>query len=142
MSSRRLVPFLALSIALVGLAGCASGQAGGPGEGGDDGGSTGASAAVDPAAVGTWRAADPDTAWLRIDDAGAVTGSDGCNKVTGTAAVDGDTIEFTMGLMTQKACSGVTLSFGTLTSGQLSGDVLTARDRDGADLVELHRSAE
>lgn len=133
MSSRRFIPFIALSIALAGLTGCASGAS--PESG--DGGTT-----AQPSAVATWRAEEPGTAWLRIGDDGAVTGSDGCNDVTGTASVSGDAVDFSMGLMTLKACSGVTLTFQRLTSGELSGDVLTVRDRDGADLVELHRSAD
>jgi heat shock protein HslJ len=138
MSSRRFLPLLALSIALTALAGCASSPAGEEQGGGASDPGTASSSSV----VGTWRAQDPDKAWLGIDQDGAVTGSDGCNGVTGTATVTGDAVDFEMGLMTLKACSGVTLSFRGLASGELSGDVLTVRDRDGADLVELHRSAE
>lgn len=140
MSYRRYLPVVVLSIALSALAGCASGQAG---AGSDGGTASGAPSASDtPSAVGTWRAEDPGTAWLRIGDDGTVTGSDGCNGANGTAILTGDAVEFTMGLSTLKACSGVTLSFRALASGQLAGDTLTVRDRDGADLVELHRATE
>jgi heat shock protein HslJ len=44
------------------------------------------------------------TAHLRIDD-GAVTGHTGCNELSGTAAVDGDTITFDGIVVTDAACA-------------------------------------
>jgi heat shock protein HslJ len=107
-----------------GLVGCASAQ---PSD----------SAAPNP--EGTWQAADPDTAWLTIDDSGNLTGDDGCNKFTGTATVVDDEVKFKLDLSTLKACLGVTTSFHGLSSAVIDGETMTTRDYEGKEIVQLQR---
>ncbi|MDO9397088.1 MAG: META domain-containing protein [Herbiconiux sp.] len=131
MSSRSLVTALALTFGLVALTGCASG-----GQGASSGGGAGE---TDASPVGVWRAEAPDEAWLEIADDGSVSGSDGCNAVTGSADVTGAEVTFTMGLSTLIACPDVSITFSGLRSASVSGDVLTTRDAAGAEIVALRR---
>jgi heat shock protein HslJ len=111
--------------ALLGLVGCASSD-------------PSASAAPDP--EGTWQAADPDTAWLTVDDSGKLEADDGCNHFTGTATVVDDEVKFKLDLSTLKACLGVTTSFHGLSSAVIDGETMTTRDYKGKEIVQLqHR---
>jgi heat shock protein HslJ len=111
--------------ALLGLVGCAS---------------SGPSSSSAPDPEGTWQAADPDTAWLTIDDSGKLTGNDGCNNFTGTATVVEDEVKFKLDLSTLKACLGVTTSFHGMSSAVIDGETMTTRDYEGNEIVQLqHR---
>ncbi|MGD8194091.1 META domain-containing protein [Herbiconiux sp. P18] len=139
MSSRPVLSLAALSFAVLAIAGCASSPAtdsSGAGEAPEPG----SSSAAGPASVsGEWRADAPQEAWLTIDEAGAVTGSDGCNWVSGTATFDGDAVTFSLNPSTLRACMGVTVSFSRLGSAVVDGDVMMTRDAAGAEIVELRR---
>lgn len=110
--------------ALLSLVGCASSE-------------RSDSAAPNP--EGTWQAADPDTAWLTIDDSGKLTGDDGCNKFTGTATAVEDEVKFELDISTLKACMGVTTSFHGLSSAVIDGETMTTRDYEGNEIVQLQR---
>jgi heat shock protein HslJ len=111
--------------ALLGLVGCAS---------------AGPSDSAAPKPEGTWQAADPDTAWLTIDDSGKLEANDGCNHFTGTATVVEDEVKFKLDLSTLKACTGVTTSFHGMSSAVIDGDTMTTRDYKGNEIVQLqHR---
>jgi heat shock protein HslJ len=131
MSSRSIVTLAGLSVVALVLSACASGRPGAD--------PTPPSAQGATSVAGEWRADAPATAWLMFDEAGGVTGSDGCNGVGGTVASSGDEIRFTLDPSTLKACVGVTVSFSQLRSAVVSGDVMTTMDSSGGAIVELRR---
>lgn len=87
---------------------------------------------------------DADTsAYLRINEAGEVTGSTGCNGFSGSAEVGDEVITFEPLLATKKGCSGelgqIDSSMLSVLRGEVSADVagdsLTLTNTDGETLV-------
>lgn len=116
-----------LAAATLSLAGCASVGTG----------SESPSTSSPGDASGTW-SSDDGAARLTLEG-GELTGTDGCNGVNGSYTAEGDDVAFSPGIMTRKACLGVTLSFSTLASGVIDDDRMTVYDTDGAELVVLSR---
>lgn len=88
----------------------------------------------------------PSKAYVQFDG-GKVTGSDGCNRITGAATVKDDTITFGDIASTKMACPGVDTSGvrkvlqGTV-SWKINTDVLTLQHPSGAGLqLSAHRNA-
>lgn len=83
------------------------------------------------------------SAYLRINDAGEVTGSTGCNGFSGSAEVGDEVITFEPLLATKKGCSGalgqVDSAMLTVLRGEVSADVagdsLTLTNADGETLM-------
>lgn len=71
--------------------------------------------------------------------AGFLTGSDGCNRLSGQwMMVDGE-LTFPQLGGTQMACEGTDTWLSKAASGTLDGDVLTVKDATGATLGTLDR---
>lgn len=71
--------------------------------------------------------------------AGFLTGSDGCNRLSGQwMMVDGE-LTFPQLGGTQMACEGMDTWLSKAASGTLDGDVLTVKDATGATLGTLDR---
>lgn len=134
MAAPRTAAFLALAAgAVLAFAACA-----GPAESGGPAASPPPDTPVNSGdATGTWTS-DDRSAWLTLAD-GELTGNDGCNAVNGSYTVEGDAIDFVPGIMTLKACPGVTLSFHGLSSAVVDDDLMTLYDADGAQLAVLTR---
>lgn len=91
---------------------------------------------------GTWGTEDEGQPYLNVDGAGTVTGSDGCNTLTGSWGAAGDAgIEFTDVAMTLMACERVDQWLSGLASATVAGDTLTIFDADGTEIGTLQRSA-
>jgi heat shock protein HslJ len=82
--------------------------------------------------VGTWGDADSDSApSLTIEQDGTFSGTDGCNRLAGTATFDGDTIDFGDTASTLMACEGVDTWLNGLDTGTVVDDTLQISDRNG-----------
>lgn len=134
MASLRAVSLTTLAIGvLVALSGCANASQ--PGDSAPS--SEPDSRPATTPESGTWTS-DDGSAWLTLGD-DEVTGNDGCNAVNGTYTIDGDTVAFAMGIMTLKACPGVSLSFRTLASGVIEDERMTLYDAAGTVLATFGR---
>ncbi|GGI45132.1 META domain-containing protein [Agromyces flavus] len=110
------------------LAGCA-------GEEGDVSGGD-----IDP--TGTWGdSSGTDSPFLTLEDGGDLSGSDGCNSLSGTWSVDeADQVVFENVASTQKACEGVDDWMSQLSVAEVSGDTMTVLGTDGAQIGQLERA--
>lgn len=109
------------------LAGCA-------GEKGEDSGGD-----IDP--TGTWGdSSGTNTPYLTLEEDGTLTGSDGCNRLSGTWSVDeADQVEFENVASTKMACEGVDDWLSQLSVAEVSGDTMTVLGADGAEIGQLER---
>ncbi|WP_053385394.1 META domain-containing protein [Leucobacter celer] len=88
--------------------------------------------------VGTWGDADSDSApSLVIEEGGAFSGTDGCNRLAGTATFDGDTIDFGDTASTLMACEGVDTWLSGLDTGTVVDGALQISDEGGAVIGSL-----
>ncbi|GAA1956031.1 META domain-containing protein [Agromyces allii] len=105
------------------------------GEEGDDRGGS-----VDP--VGTWGdTSDTSAPSLVLADGGGLTGTDGCNRLTGTWTVDeSDHVEFHDVASTRMACEGVDTWLEGLSQATVADDTMTVLDQDGSEIGTLERA--
>ena len=95
---------------------------------------------VDP--VGTWGdAATADEPSLVLGDDGALTGTDGCNRLIGTWAAEADTVTFVEVASTRMMCEGVDTWLSALATGTVDGDTLTVFDESGEEIGTLERAS-
>jgi heat shock protein HslJ len=90
--------------------------------------------------VGTWGEDTTGTPHLEFTADGQVRGSDGCNGIFTSYAVDGHRIELAQFASTLKACPGVDDWLRGVRAAELDGDVLVVLDGTGARLGELPRA--
>lgn len=93
---------------------------------------------TDDVEEGTWRGEGHEHVTLTR---GQLRGTDGCNGLGGRYVVEGDTVTFSLGFSTMKACPGVDTWLRTISSATVSGDTMTVFDRDGEEIGTLTRSA-
>ncbi|WP_336659615.1 META domain-containing protein [Leucobacter sp. USHLN153] len=121
-SLRRTALALLGTACLVSLASCASGD----------------SAAV----AATWGdEGSPGMPFLTIEEDGSFSGSDGCNRLTGTAEIDGNSIDFGEVATTLMACEDVDTWLADLATAEVSGDELEVSDVDGDVIGTLSRAS-
>jgi|SRR5690625_1109382 len=96
---------------------------------------------------GTGTASSPEGAWtgpedteLELAEDGSVTGSDGCNHLSGSWEQDGDTIVFSGMISTLMACMDVDVWLTDPRSATIEGDTMVVYGREDAELGELQRS--
>lgn len=104
------------------------------GEEGDDRGGS-----VDP--TGTWGDTSDTTApSLVLADGGGLTGTDGCNRLTGSWTVDeSDHVEFHDVASTRMACEGVDTWLAGLSQATIADDTMTVIGEDGYEIGALER---
>lgn len=116
--------------ALLVLTGCLGAQ--GSAQGGD----------VDP--VGTW--GDPSVEaepYLSLAEDGSLTGSDGCNRLSGSWSVDeADQVLFENVASTRMFCEGVDDWLSSLSAAEISGTTMTVLGQDGSEVGQLERTSE
>jgi heat shock protein HslJ len=117
---------LLLATTAAALAGCA---------GSDDasGGST-----IDP--VGTW--GDPSAEYLSLADDGSLSGSDGCNRLTGTWEVEADQVRFGSLASTKMACEDVDDWLSQADAASISDSTMTVLSSTGAKIGTLEKSSD
>lgn len=109
--------FFAVSLA---LAGCSSG-------GGE----------ADPA--GTWGQSGAGQPQLVLAKDGGLSGTDGCNTLTGTWEKKDDKVSFGPVASTLMACDGVDAWLSALNSATISGTTMTVLDQGGAKIGTLDK---
>ena len=77
---------------------------------------------------------------LVLADDGALTGTDGCNRLVGTWTADADTIAFVDVASTRMACEGVDTWLSGLATGTIADETLTVFDESGEKIGTLERS--
>jgi heat shock protein HslJ len=116
--------------ALLVLTGCLGAQ--GSAQGGD----------IDP--VGTW--GDPSVEaepYLSLAEGGSLTGSDGCNRLSGSWSVDeADQVLFENVASTRMFCEGVDDWLSSLSAAEISGTTMTVLGQDGSEIGQLERTSE
>jgi heat shock protein HslJ len=100
---------------------------------------TGGSAAHDP--VGTW--GDPEANGepsLELASDGKLTGTDGCNQLSGAWTDDEGTLTFENVASTRMFCEDVDDWLSKLDTGTVAGDTLTLYGAAGREIGTLERS--
>lgn len=103
-------------------------------------GNAGTTEPVDP--VGTWgdpsETAEPS---LALASDGSLTGTDGCNRLTGSWSDDGETITFSDVATTRMMCAHVDAWLSELATGTIQGETLAVLDDAGSEIGTLERSS-
>lgn len=117
-------------IAVLMLSGCLGAE--GSAKGGD----------IDP--VGTWgdpsQTSEPS---LSLADDGSLTGTDGCNRLTGSWSVDeGEQVLFENVAMTRMFCEGVDDWLSGLSAATIADTTMTVLGQDGSEIGQLERTSD
>ena len=86
---------------------------------------------------GIWGSCEPHQPHLVFADAGAVSGSDGCNRLMGQWTVEDGVITFSKMASTMMYCEGVNTWLRGAVTAYVQGDVLHIRDGEGAEIGAL-----
>lgn len=115
----RSIPAAALTVSLlVLLAGCGSSS---------------------PTPTGTWGSSGDGEPQLVLESDGSLTGTDGCNRLTGSWSADGQTVTFGDVASTTKACEGVDTWLLDLATATIDGTDMTVLDKDDSEIGTLTR---
>lgn len=95
------------------------------------------SSAIVPA--GTWGETGDQKPVLVLSKDGGLSGTDGCNNLSGDWKLEGDKVTFGPVAMTLMACEGVDTWLSSLSSATISGDTMTVLNEAGATIGELAR---
>lgn len=119
----------AILLASIALTGCG----GSPGESPED--------PIDPS--GTWGdTSDTGEPSLTLDDDGSLTGTDGCNTLSGSWRLESDDIVyFDSVASTRMACPDVDTWLEGLSQATISDSTMTITGSDGAEIGQLERSS-
>lgn len=111
-----------------------TGCAGGGGESGSAGSDT-----VDP--IGTWGSTAAQAPNLTFTEDGNVSGTDGCNRLTGSWTAEGDTVDLGTMASTLMACADVDTWLSGARTATVDGDTLVVRDEGGSEIGTLDRDS-
>lgn len=129
---------LVMTGAIALLAGCAALNGGGAGT---DSGAGDDEMVAQSDVVGTWTSDEKGKPTLTFDDAGKVSGTDGCNGIGSTYKVEGDRVLIESFVSTMMACPGVDDWLRGVREVQLSGDELQVFNSSGAEIGTLQRES-
>lgn len=87
--------------------------------------------------TGTWGSSDAGQPNLTIKDDGGFSGNDGCNAMSGTGTVKGDTFTFGPFASTLKACEGVNPWLSRAHTAKVSGGELVVYANGGEKVGTL-----
>jgi len=91
-------------------------------------------------ASGTWGVQADGQPQLVLAADGALTGTDGCNRLTGHWTQTGATVDFGDVASTRRHCEGVDTWLADLATATVSTSTLTVHDASGAEIGTLPRS--
>ncbi len=93
-------------------------------------------------AVGTWsESSDADAPSLTLEQGGKLSGTDGCNQLSGEWKLeDDDIVSFESVASTQMACEDVDTWLAGLSQATISGSTMTIEGSDGAEIGQLERA--
>ena len=138
LRSTTLTGTILLAAALA-LSGCATG--GGTGYGGSPSASASADEISAGAAAGTWGDADDTTQpSLELAEDGTLSGTDGCNQLSGQWTENGVDLTFENVASTMMACADVDTWLSALDTATIDGSTMTVHDESGEDIGTLERS--
>jgi heat shock protein HslJ len=127
-----------LLAATLALSGCATG--GGTGYGGSPSESADAEISAG-AAAGTWGdAADSTEPSLELAEDGTLSGTDGCNQLSGQWVENGVELTFENVASTMMACADVDTWLSALDTASIDGSTMTVFDESGDEIGTLARS--
>ncbi|MPV49256.1 MULTISPECIES: META domain-containing protein [unclassified Pseudactinotalea] len=90
-------------------------------------------------AQGTWGSSGGDETRLTFTGEGLITGTDGCNRLSGTWQQDGDDVTLAGLATTLMACPDVDVWLIDPASAVVDGDTMHLYDSDGAQIGDLSR---
>ena len=91
--------------------------------------------------TGSWGDAAKESApAIELAGDGTLTGTDGCNRLTGSWKLEGDTIAFGELASTKMACIGVDTWLSGARTATVSGSTMTVLGEGGAELGTLDRA--
>lgn len=96
------------------------------------------SAAAEQGAAGTWASTGPGAPTVTLVDDGTFSGTDGCNRISGSWEQEGSEVTFSDAITTLMACDGIPGSSG-LAAGTTAGTAMTLTAEDGTELDVLTR---
>lgn len=96
--------------------------------------------AADASVVGTWGADNPGQPNLVLAEDGTLSGTDGCNRLTGSWKAEDDAVTFGPIASTRMFCEGVDDWLGAMASATVDGSTMTIRDSDGAEIGTLAKA--
>jgi len=91
--------------------------------------------------TGTWAEKDSEPLVdLELVEDGTVSGSDGCNQMTGTWKISGSEVEFGPFAATMMACEDVDTWLSGAASATVDGDQMSVLDDSGKEIGTLTKS--
>lgn len=91
-------------------------------------------------AVGSWGSTDHGKPGLVIEADGSFSGTDGCNRLTGTGSIEGNSIVFGTIATTLMACEGVDTWLSRASRGLAGPHTLTIYDGTGSVIGTLNEA--
>ncbi|UTX52092.1 META domain-containing protein [Leucobacter aridicollis] len=92
-------------------------------------------------ATGTWGEEADGQPHLVLEEGGKLSGTDGCNRLSGGWEQDGEVIIFGEVAMTLMACPDVDTWLMDLDTARIDGDALLVSDASGAEIGSLAKTA-
>lgn len=89
--------------------------------------------------AGTWGSSGQGKPQLVLDANGSLSGTDGCNRLTGTWRAQGDTLTFGRVGSTLMACEGVDTWLIDLSTATIDGSTMHVKNASGAEIGTLTR---
>ncbi|MGO1736994.1 MAG: META domain-containing protein [Leucobacter sp.] len=96
---------------------------------------------LEEAVLGTWSSNEKGNPFLKFQEDGRVSGSDGCNGLGGEYTVEDEVVTIKRGASTLMACPGVDDWLGKFSSVTIDGDKMTVFNKDDEEIGQLQRDA-
>lgn len=96
---------------------------------------------VDPELLGAWKSAETGSPGLEFTETGEVSGTDGCNRIVSSYAIEDERVKIEQFATTKMACKGVDTWLGGAREVALEGDTLHILNGEGVEIGELQRDA-
>lgn len=93
-------------------------------------------------ATGTWGEEADGQPHLVLEEGGKLSGTDGCNRLSGEWGQDGDVVIFGEVAATMMACPDIDTWLMDLDSARIDGDTLLLSDASGAEIGSLTKAAQ
>ena len=93
-------------------------------------------------AVGTWGEEADGQPHLILEANGKLSGTDGCNRLSGGWEQDGDVVTFGEVATTAMACPDVETWLMDLDTARIDGDTLHVKDASGSEIGSLTKASQ
>ncbi|WP_336624960.1 MULTISPECIES: META domain-containing protein [unclassified Microbacterium] len=92
--------------------------------------------------TGTWGEDGDGQPHLVLEEGGMLSGTDGCNRLSGSWEQDGDVIDFGEVATTMMACPDVDTWLMDLDTARIDGDTLHVSDASGTEIGSLAKASQ